>query len=88
MKKNKSIMFCPNCSWKIINPEEADKTNRCPKCESWTFEIAQDYHYKNGKLIAREFEITDNDEISFHCEHWREAKKIIDKAFKLFKDKK
>jgi len=85
MKKDINIMFCPKCNWKLINGDElGDKTNRCPKCKSWTFEISQNYYYKKGKLIAKEFEITDNDEMGFHTDDWREAKRIIDKAFKLF----
>ena len=35
-KQNKVIMFCNKCNWKIINPDDCDKTNRCPKCGLWS----------------------------------------------------
>ena len=84
MKKDLEIMFCPKCSWKLINPDISEKTNKCPKCDCWTFEISQYYYYKGKKLIGKEFYLSDNDEISFTCDDYREAKRIIDKAFKVF----
>ncbi|MBU0894844.1 MAG: hypothetical protein KKB88_05365 [Nanoarchaeota archaeon] len=86
IKKDKLIMFCPKCNWKLINPEEDEKINICPKCKSWNWEIFQFYHYENGKEVGREFGITDNDEVFFSAYDFKEAKKIIDKSFKLFKE--
>lgn len=81
--KDINIMFCYKCDWKITNPTMAQKTNTCPKCGSLTFEISQYYYYKKGKLISGEFELTDNDEVSFSADSWKNAKKICEKAFGL-----
>ncbi len=85
-KKDKVIIFCPKCNWKLINPEEDEKTNHCPKCNSWTWEVFQVYYYEKGKEVGREFGITDNDEVFFQSYDFKEAKKLIDKSFKLFKE--
>ncbi|MBO8786206.1 hypothetical protein INP17_13465, partial [Staphylococcus aureus] len=37
-----------------------------------------------GKQIAQEFDLTDNDEIFIIFEDYKEAKRVIDKAFKIF----
>lgn len=87
MAKNKdiNIMFCPDCNWILLNGDEnIDKTNRCPKCNQWTWEINQNHYYKGEKMIGKEFYLSDNDENSLGADDWREAKRIIDKAFKLF----
>jgi hypothetical protein len=86
MKKDIIIHFCSKCSWKAINPEERDWTNYCPKCNGWVWEISQCYYYDNkGKELGREFSLGDNDEVFFSSYDFKEAKKMIDKAFKLFK---
>lgn len=84
MKKDLIIQFCPKCNWKIVNPNSNELTNRCPKCDGWTFEISQFYHYKDGKIIDKEFTLTDNDEIHFSSYDYKLAHKIIDKGFRLF----
>ena len=82
-------MFCQKCNWRLINPEEYEKTNHCPKCNSWIWEVSQVYYYdNNGKEIGREFNITDNDEVFFQSYDFKEAKKLIGKSFKLFKEVK
>lgn len=83
--KSKVIMFCPLCKWKIINPDKIKKTNTCPKCNAWTFEIFEHKHYKNGKLMNSEFGLTDNDECFFEAYSYNDAKKIWNKATKLFR---
>lgn len=84
-KKDIRIMFCPRCNWTLHDAEDNEKTNRCPQCKTWTFEINQYYYYSNGKRIREKFELTDNDEISFGSDTWKTAEKVIDKAFKLLK---
>jgi DNA-directed RNA polymerase subunit M/transcription elongation factor TFIIS len=90
-KKDKVIIFCPKCNWKLINPEDNERTNHCPKCNSWTWEVSQLYHYSNyvkGKEVGREFNLTDNDGNFFQFDDFKEAKKLIDKSFKLFNEVK
>ena len=82
-KQDKLIMFCNKCNWKIINPDDNDKTNRCPKCNSWTWEASQNYYYQNGKEVGRDFNLTDNDESFFQSYDIKDAKRITTKAFKL-----
>ena len=83
-KKDTNIMFCPSCNWKLASDfDDKKKTDRCPKCKAWTYEIGQFYHYKADKLIAEEFIFGDNDEMGWHSNNWREAKRVIDKGFKL-----
>lgn len=77
-------MFCPKCNWKLINPEDYDKYNKCPKCQTWTYEIFQNYYYEKGEEIGAEFGITDNDETFFQAYDYKEAKRLLAKAFKLF----
>ena len=86
--KSKVIMFCPRCNWKIYNPEEFEKTNHCPKCNTWTFEIFEHKYYNNNKQISREFGLTDNDECFFVAYSYNDAKKLWNKATKLFVEKK
>ena len=88
MKRDIIIHFCSKCSWKAINLEEADWTNYCPKCNSWVWEISQCYYYQKGKEVGREFSLGDNDEVFFSAYDFKEAKKIFDKAFKLFTNSK
>ena len=82
-KQNKVIMFCNKCNWKIINPDDYDKTNRCPKCGLWTWEVSQNYYYQDGEEVGREFNLSDNDESFFQSHDIKDAKKLINKAFKL-----
>ena len=77
-------MFCPRCKWKLINPEDIQKFNRCPKCGTWTFEILENKYYKGKKLIGSEFALTDNDESFFEAGTYKDAKKIWEKASNLF----
>jgi Zn-finger nucleic acid-binding protein len=87
--KDLTILFCPSCKWKLVNPEDSDKTNYCPKCRTWTWEIAENFYYDSkGKLIGREFGITDNDGIFIESNTQKEAERILNKAFKLFKEKR
>lgn len=84
MKKDINIMFCPKCKWKLVNGEDYEKIGQCPKCKSWLYKISQNYYYEGRKEIGREFMLTDRDEMSFISYDFKEAKKLIDKAFKLF----
>lgn len=84
MKEDLNVMFCPKCHWHLINAEDKEKYNECPRCGTWTYEIFQNYFYKNGKEIGAEFGITDNDEVFFQAYDHKEARKLIEKAFKVF----
>ena len=86
MKKDLVIMFCPKCNWKLVNPEfESEKMNRCPKCDTWTFEVSQEYHYDKKTLIAQEFNLTDNDGNFMNFYSIGDANKVFNKAFRLFR---
>jgi len=86
MNKDINIMFCPDCDWKLINGDDyTEKTNKCPICGTWTFEIFQNYLIQNGKEVGTEFGITDNDECFFSYCDFKSSKKLINKAFKLFR---
>ena len=85
-KQDIIIEFCPNCNWQNIFSEPEGSLDKCMKCKSYLFEISQTYHYnKFGRLIAKEFSLSDRDEWCVSADDWREAKRIIDKGFKLLK---
>ena len=88
MKIDIKIIFCPKCNWKIINPNKYDETKKCPKCNTWCFEIFENYFYKGKDLLGQEFGMTDNDETFFSGNNYKESRKLILKAFKLFEKEK
>lgn len=80
----KLVNFCSKCNWNEINNSE-DRNLKCEKCNSYCWTIYKYKYYKNGKLIAKEEGLTDNDENDLHSDSLIYLKKIFDRGLKLLK---
>lgn len=81
---NRSVKFCPRCSWFMPN-EELGHDEKCPRCNSYCWEIFETKKYKNKKLEYSSAGISDQDCNYLEVSNINELKKIIDRAFYLMK---